>query len=157
MWYVCVKLRVKWGDAFKHWHQTIILKIILKALVINLWWRGITMMTSSNGNIFRVTGPLWGEFPSHRPLARSSGVSVALRLDKRLSKQSRRWWFETPSRSLWRHCNEMIWIMPCEMSSTRLSQSLSVQRLNTLAEIMLLLYWYPYASKSTVCSTVCSG
>ena len=24
---------------------------------------------------------------------------------KRLSKQSRRWWFETPSRSLWRHCN----------------------------------------------------
>ena len=32
-----------------------------------------TMMTSSNGNIFSVTGPLWGEppvtggFPSHRP------------------------------------------------------------------------------------------
>ena len=28
-----------------------------------------------------------------------------LRLNKRLSKQSRRWWFETPSRPLWRHCN----------------------------------------------------
>ena len=28
-----------------------------------------------------------------------------LRLNKWLSKQSRRWWFETPSRSLWRHCN----------------------------------------------------
>ena len=28
-----------------------------------------------------------------------------LRLNKRLSKQSRRLWFETPSRSLWRHCN----------------------------------------------------
>ena len=26
-------------------------------------------------------------------------------LNKRLSKQSRRRWFETPSRSLWRHCN----------------------------------------------------
>ena len=25
--------------------------------------------------------------------------------NKRLSKQSRRWWFETPSLSLWRHCN----------------------------------------------------
>ena len=24
------------------------------------------MMTSSNGNIFRVTGPLWGEFTGHR-------------------------------------------------------------------------------------------
>ena len=26
-------------------------------------------------------------------------------LTKRLSKQSWGWWFETPSRSLWRHCN----------------------------------------------------
>ena len=29
-----------------------------------------------------------------------------LRMNKRLSKQSWGWWFETPSRSLWRHCNE---------------------------------------------------
>ena len=28
-----------------------------------------------------------------------------LRLYKRLSKQWRGWWFETPSRPLWRHCN----------------------------------------------------
>ena len=28
-----------------------------------------------------------------------------LRLNKRLGKQSRRRWFETPSRPLWRHCN----------------------------------------------------
>ena len=27
-------------------------------------------------------------------------------LNKRLSKQSWGWWFEAPSRSLWRHCNE---------------------------------------------------
>ena len=27
---------------------------------------GISMMTSSNGNIFRVTGPLCGEFTGHR-------------------------------------------------------------------------------------------
>ena len=31
-----------------------------------------------------------------------------LRLNRRLSKQSRRVWFETPSRSLWRHCNVLI-------------------------------------------------
>ena len=36
-----------------------------------------------------------------------SDVSFDLRLNKRLSKQWRRRWFETPSRSLWRHCNTM--------------------------------------------------
>ena len=66
------------------------------------------MVTSSNGNIFRVTGALCGnslvtgEFLSHRPVLRSFDN---LRLNKRLSKQSRRQWFETTSRSLWRHCN----------------------------------------------------
>ena len=68
-------------------------------------------MTSSNGNIFRITGPLCGnspvtgEFPSQRPVARSIGVFFNLRLNKLLSKQSIRRWFETPSCSLWRHCN----------------------------------------------------
>ena len=32
-------------------------------------------------------------------------VFFDLRLNKRLSKQSWGWWFETPSRSSWRHCN----------------------------------------------------
>ena len=35
------------------------------------------MMTSSNRNIFRVTGPLWGEstgFPSQKPVTRSFDV-----------------------------------------------------------------------------------
>ena len=32
-------------------------------------------------------------------------VSLICALNKRLSKQSWGWWFETPSRSLWRHCN----------------------------------------------------
>ena len=32
-------------------------------------------------------------------------------LNKRFNKQSRRRWFETPSRSLWRHRND-IWIVP---------------------------------------------
>ena len=33
--------------------------------------------------------------------------SLICALNKRLSKQSRGWWFETPSRPLWRHCNGM--------------------------------------------------
>ena len=70
-------------------------------------------MTSSNGNIFRVTGPLCGEFtgpgefPTQSPVTRSFDVFFDLCLNKRLSKQSWGWWFETPSWSLWRQCNEM--------------------------------------------------
>ena len=69
------------------------------------------MMTSSNGNIFRVTGhlcgnsPVPGEFPTQRPVTRSFDVFFDLRLNKRLSKQSWGWWFETPPWSLWRQCN----------------------------------------------------
>ena len=69
------------------------------------------MMTSSNGNIFRVTGPLCGEFtgpgefPAQRTVTRSFDVFFDLRPNKWLSKQPWGWWFETPSWSLWRHCN----------------------------------------------------
>ena len=78
----------------------------------------LPMMTSSDGNIFRVTGPLCGEFtgpgefPAQRPVTRSSDVFFDLRLNKRLSKQPWGWWFETPSWSLWRQCNE--WSYPTE-------------------------------------------
>ena len=64
------------------------------------------MMTSSNGNIFRVTSPLCGEFPAQRPVTRMFDVFFDLCLNKRLSKQSWGWWFKTPSRPLWRHCND---------------------------------------------------
>ena len=49
--------------------------------------------------------PVTSEFPSQRPLMRSFDVFFHLRLNKRLRKQSRRLWFETPSHSLWRDCN----------------------------------------------------
>ena len=64
------------------------------------------MMTSSNGNIFRVTGPLYiGEFPAQRPVTRSFDVFFDLYLKRRLSKQSWCWWSETPTRSIWCQCN----------------------------------------------------
>ena len=63
------------------------------------------MMTSSNGKIFRVTGHSCGEFTAQSPVTRSSDVSFDLRLNKRLSKQSQGWWFETLSGPLWRHGN----------------------------------------------------
>ena len=62
------------------------------------------VMTSSNGNIFRVTGLLCGE--SRKPVTRSFDVYFDLRPNKRFSKQSWGWRFETLSLSLWRHCND---------------------------------------------------
>ena len=71
------------------------------------WWRHQIETCSAS----RYTGPLapvTSEFPSQKPVTRSFGVFFDLRQNKRLSKQSRRRWFETPSRSLWRHCNVLI-------------------------------------------------
>ena len=50
--------------------------------------------------------PVTGEFPAQRPVTRSFDVFFDLRPNQQMSKQWRRWWFETPSSSLWRHCNE---------------------------------------------------
>ena len=95
------------------------------------------MMTSSNGNIFRVTGPLCGEFtgpgefPTQRPVTRSFDVFFDLRLNKRLSKHSWGWWFETLSWSLWRHHNVNQWWLDVpwrfQNSSTILSANVHSQ------------------------------
>ena len=76
------------------------------------------MMTSSNGNMFRVTGslcagnsPVTGKFPPQRPVTRSFDIFFDLRLNKWSNKQSWRQWFEMPSSSLWCHCNEMWWVV----------------------------------------------
>ena len=50
--------------------------------------------------------PVPGEFPTQRPVTRGFDVLYDLRPNKRLSKQTRGWWFETLSCSLWRHCND---------------------------------------------------
>ena len=84
----------------------------LLAIISSGRWSLTIMMTSSNGNIFRVTGPLCGkftgpgEFPAKRPVTRSFDVFFDLRLNERLSKQPWGWWFETPPWSLWRHRND---------------------------------------------------
>ena len=71
------------------------------------WWRHQMETFSALLAICAGNSPVPGEFPAQRPVRRSFGVFFDLRLNKRLSKQSWGWWFETPSRSLWRHCNGM--------------------------------------------------
>ena len=103
----------------------------------------VFMMTSSNGNMFRVTGfyagnplvtagnsPVTGEFPSHRPVTRSFDVFFDKRLDKRLSKQSRLIW--DASLSLWRHCNVVPNSDPVIRAAVR---SFGVQR------VTLVQFW----------------
>ena len=67
------------------------------------------IITPSNENIFRVISHLCGEFtdefPAQRPVTRSFDVFFDLRPNERLSKQPWGWWFDTPSRPLWRHSN----------------------------------------------------
>ena len=57
-----------------------------------------TLLALCAGNL-----PVTGEFLSQRPVTMSFDVFY----DLRLIKQSWRWWFETSSRTLWRHCNVM--------------------------------------------------
>ena len=70
---------------------------------------GIT--TSSNGNIFRVTSPLCGEFTGHRliPLTKASDTELWCFVWSAsawtLSKQP-------PSRPIWRHSNGMKLLIP---------------------------------------------
>ena len=79
-----------------------------------------------NGDVIK-----WKHFPLYWPFVRGIHLSPVnsphkgqwsgalifffdLCLNKRLSKQWYGWWFETPSRPLWRHCNDSsapyIWV-----------------------------------------------
>ena len=69
----------------------------------------------------------WKHFPRYWPFVRRihlsqvdsphkdqwRGALMFLSVPKRLRKQSWHRWFETPSRSLWRHCNDSCWPLHC--------------------------------------------
>ena len=67
------------------------------------WWRHHMETISALLAFYTGNSPVTGEFPAQRPVTRSFDVFFDLRLNERLSKQSWGWWFETPSRPLWRH------------------------------------------------------
>ena len=70
------------------------------------WWRH--QMETFSALLAPCAGnsPMTGEFPAQRPMTRNFDVFFDLCLNKRLRKQSWGTWLETPSSSLWRHCNE---------------------------------------------------
>ena len=107
--YTCSRIAV--SDLLVFLCYTVLTLDMLTPVSMKKLWN----MTSSNGNIFRVTGHLCGEFtgPPWIPHTKASDAELwcyfDLRPNKRLGKQSRGWWFETLSPPLWRHRNE-IWV-----------------------------------------------
>ena len=88
-----------------NFHYHILSKYSDKASRLFSWWRHQMQTFSALLAICAVNSPVPGEFPAQRPVTRSFDVFFDLRLNKRLSKHSWGWWFETLSRPLWRHCN----------------------------------------------------
>ena len=106
------------------------------AVISPSWWRHQMETFSALLAICAGNSPVPGEFPAQRPVTRSFAVFFDLRANKRLSKQWRGWWFETPSRPLWRHCND--W-------------SLTAVDIWSHDDTWVhLIRWYHYASRSLI-------
>ena len=71
------------------------------------WWRHQMETFSALLALCAGNSSVTGEFPTQRPVMRSFDVFFDLRMSKWLGKQCWGWWFEMPSRSLWRHFNEV--------------------------------------------------
>ena len=77
-------------------------------------------------------------FPhTQRPVTRNFEVFFDLCLNKRLSEQSWGWWFETPSRPLWRHCDVLIVIINGE----NLTCYARISRLKEIMKLMVTFFF----------------
>ena len=82
-------------------------KVELQWLICDeAWWRHQMETFPATLAFCAGNSPVTDEFPAQRSVTRSFDVFSDLHLNKRLSKQSWAWWFETPSCPFWRHCNE---------------------------------------------------
>ena len=84
------------------------IQVFVLIRVIVTWWRHQMETLSVVLTLCAGNSPVTGEFPAQKPVKRGFDVFFDMRLNKRLGKQSWGWWFETPSCSLWRLCNELI-------------------------------------------------
>ena len=79
-------------------------------------------------------------------MTQSFDIFFDLDRDKRLSKRSRRRWSETPSRSLWCHCNIMYYCLL--LAANELSKTMNRIYLNsTKAHLISFLQKYQHALK----------
>ena len=61
-----IKMSTIFRPQLSWWWKLISLQRVIRWDSVTYFTASINMMTSSNGNMFRVTGPLCGEFISHR-------------------------------------------------------------------------------------------
>ena len=105
--------RPHWLNAFcalfnKVLTHLLVHQALIKALrvdVMQIWRRHQMETFSALLAICAGNSPVTGEFSSRRQVTRSFDIFFDIRLNRRLSKQPWSWWFETPSRPLWCHCN----------------------------------------------------
>ena len=111
----------------------------IRAVTRSSRWRHQMETFSALLAICAGNSPVPGEFPTQRPVTRSFGVFLDLRLNKRLRKQSWGWWLETLSRPLWRHCNAFG-----KISDTLAHGTLSISWSLHLGISSALLYRYAF-------------
>ena len=96
----------KWNEIFTwHWCNVYYQETVS-------WWHHRMETFSALLAICAGNSPVPAEFPTQRPVMLSFDVFFDLRLNKRLSKQSWGWWFETLSRPLWRQYNAVSASIP---------------------------------------------
>ena len=105
-------------------------------LLWHQWWRHqmetfSALLATCAGN-----SPVPGEFPTQRPVTRSFDVYFDLRPNKRLSKQSWGWWFETPSRH--RNVNVMA---PFQWTHTARLAMYCCGEIITFGRVMCNAHW----------------
>ena len=127
----------------------------------NTWWRHQMETFSALLAICAGNSPVPGEFPAQRPVTRSFDVFFDLHPNKRLSKQWWGWWFETPSCPLWRHRNDMIYLIVGDITNVHKQRVLMHrhQGLNVRHGLCHIYMRYLYIYElfiAFVCFVVCS-
>ena len=97
---------------------------------VSPWWRHQMETFSALLALCAGNSSVPGEFPAQRPVTLSFDVFFDVRPNKRLSKESRGWWFERPSRPLWRHHNALAGRKPRISPEFRRLGTYRVARIN---------------------------
>ena len=90
-------------SSYRHMHKLQLLPWMGPRPLFSTWWRH--QMEAFSALL--------------RPVTRSFDIFFALHLNKRLSKQSWVWWFETPSLSLWSHCSVNGHVLSLDLGAAR--------------------------------------
>ena len=95
--------------------------------------------------IWAGNSPVSGEFPAQRQVTRSFDVFFDLRPNKRLSKHSWGWWFETLPHPLWRQSNVVNYVInvSMDMSGTVSGWRNQMEAFSALLVFVRGVHWSP--------------